>query len=45
MEDRGTSVIATAISEWPSALEDVLLGTSDPGEIVARSSMASFGAP
>ncbi len=32
--DRGTSVIATVIGEWPSALEDVLLGTTDPARIV-----------
>jgi Phosphotransferase enzyme family len=45
--DRGTSVIATAIGEWPSALEDVLLGTSNPARIVGlldgftRSALAS----
>jgi hypothetical protein len=45
--DRGTSVIATAIGEWPSTLEDVLLGTSDPARIVdlldgfTRSALAS----
>ena len=32
--DRGTSIIATAIGEWPSTLEDILLGTSDPERIV-----------
>ena len=45
--DQGTSVIASAIAEWPSALEDVLLGTSDPAKIVglldgfSRSALAS----
>lgn len=34
-KDRGTSAIAAAIGEWPSALEEVLLGSSDPGGIVA----------
>ena len=33
-QDRGTSVVAAAIGEWPSALEDVVLGTSDPARIV-----------
>ncbi len=33
-QDRGTSVIAAAIDEWPSSLEGVLLGTSDPARIV-----------
>jgi hypothetical protein len=33
-QDRGTSVVAAAIGEWPSALESVLLGTSDPARIV-----------
>jgi len=32
--DRSERVIATAIAEWPSALEDVLLGTSDPARIL-----------
>ncbi len=34
MDDRGTSIIAAAIGEWPSSLEDVLLGTNDPARIV-----------
>jgi hypothetical protein len=46
-QDRSTRVIATAIREWPSALEDVLLGSSDPARIVdlldgfTRSALAS----
>src|SRR5947208_13373142 len=32
--DRGEGIVATAMSEWPSSLEDVVLGTDDPGEII-----------
>src|SRR3954467_11245649 len=32
--DRGEVVVASAIAEWPSSLEAVLLGTNDSAKIV-----------